>query len=137
MASPWPRPECPEDRLISLAELYVKLPLFTMRRMKTRTDLEPALWSAHCRWRTKLLNACTEFSLSPAGKTADEVDAAIRELDPVKRRLSDDDMDVISAATALFKGFAELCRWVDASLRGEANSERHLASGEGTGGARR
>jgi hypothetical protein len=75
-----------------------------------------------------LLSACTEFSLSAAGKTADEIDAAIRELDLVKRRLSDADMGVISVAAALSRGFVELCRWVEASLRGEANSERHLTA---------
>jgi hypothetical protein len=78
-----------------------------------------------------LLNACTEFSLSAAGKTADELDPAIRELDAVKRRLADNDLGVTSAAAALFQGFAELCRWVDASLRGEINSERHLTAARG------
>jgi hypothetical protein len=75
-----------------------------------------------------LLSTCAEYSLSSAGKAADEIEAAIRELDAVQRRLSDDDMGVISAVAALFQGFAELCRWVDASLRGEANSERHLTA---------
>ena len=75
-----------------------------------------------------MLNACIGFSLSAAGKTAQEIDAAIRELDPVRRRLCDDDMGVISAASSLFQGFAELCRWVEASVRGEANWERHLTA---------
>lgn len=79
-------------------------------------------------WRKELLSALERFELSNAASTASKLESVLDRLGELNELLPAVDKPAAEVMRHLVGAFRDLCYWLEDSLAGDANSERHLKS---------
>jgi hypothetical protein len=78
-----------------------------------------------------LLAALQGFELASSARIAEQLHPVLIELQELQGQLSPNDNAVIEVMEHLVTGFVKLCNWAQASVEGQANSERFLEAAHG------
>jgi hypothetical protein len=77
-----------------------------------------------------LLSALKSFKPSEASRVSDRLHAVLEIVEGLERVVPNRDVAVVAVMEDLLRGFLDLCKWIEASLAGEASSERHLRAAQ-------